>query len=354
MTTDPEDLIATARRLIEPVRGMSDLLRDIHVRQGAIMGFPRPDTPGRVPGAAFIDGAVAHEQTDALLWVAATGVSLADDRPSTVNTATGVAPVSGDTERLRSGLMACCELEAATASDEALIFMDGGLATPLISVAQALLVHDPDVRQSIRERYARVDVASLLDRYVDMVEEGRVVALPKQDTASGYATAWATAYEHEFPHPDTSLALARMRDRPLAGALLRPGEMLRPRPAQELARTELKHENGDPLAARLAPHYDRLARAENLHVMYVQPRRLTDRVIKAEYREADPTTWATGQSLAALVDGVTIGPRVKEPMPQYQVDGAAKKSVTSTLAALMQDAQTALDGDAGATSRYRT
>lgn len=347
------DLIATARRLVEPVRGMAGQMRDLLDSDDAIMPFPTSPPPGVTPQAAFIDGAVAHEQTDALMWIAATGVSLTDGQSPTVHDAAAVAPVSGDTERLRSALMACCELQAATTTSASRVFMDGGLATPLISLSQALLVRD--VERSIREHYDQIDLPAVLDRYVTLVEEGAVVALPKQDTATGYTSEWAKTHRDHFEHPDAASALSRMRDRPLIGSLLMPGEWLRPRPAHELARTEIKSREADrpdPLAAALAPHYARLAAVEGLHVAYFKPRRLPDRVIKFEYREDDPSTWSTGTALSALIDGLTIGPRVKEPMPQYQVDAAAKKAVTSALSQIMQTASAALDESV--TSRYRT
>lgn len=352
------DLIATARRLIEPVRDLAGQMRDLLDATGQITPIPQPSTPGQTPLTAFIDGAVAHEQTDALTWIAATGARLTDDHAPAVESATAVAPVSGDTERLRSALMASCELLAATSTESPAerVIMDGGLATPLISLSQGLLVRDPDVERTIREHYTQIDLPAVVDRYVTLIEQGRVAALPKQDTATGYTTEWARAHRHDFEHPDSASALSRMRDRPLAGSLLLPGEWLRPRHADELARTEIKAartDTPDPLAQALAPHYERLARTEGLHVAYFKPRRLPERVIKIEYREDDPATWATGAGLSALIDGVTMGPRVKEPLPQYQADAAAKKAVTSTLTETMHSAAAMLDAPA-ATYRYRT
>lgn len=352
------DLIATAQRLIEPVRGLAGQMRDLLDANDEITSFPLSSTPGQTPRTAFIDGAVAHEQTDALMWVAATGARLTDEHAPVVESATAVAPVSGDTERLRSALMASCELVAATSTEGAAdrVVMDGGLATPLISLSQGLLVRDPDVERAIREHYTQIDLPDVVDRYVTLIEQGRVAALPKQDTATGYTTEWANAHRHDFEHSDSAAALARMRDRPLAGAVLVPGEWLRPRHADELARTEIKAggtDTPDPLAQALAPHYERLARTENLHVAYFKPRRLPDRVIKIEYREDDPATGATGAALSALIDGVTMGPRVKEPMPQYQVDAAAKKAVTSTLSEMLHLVAAELH-DETTIARYRT
>lgn len=356
-------LLDTARRLTEPVAGMAGQLRDLLDADTGIRAFDTSPSPGEVPGCAFIDGAVAHEQTDALAWVCAVGARLNGRAAPTVTEAAAVAPVSGDVERLRSALMACCELAAATTpgpteSGTRAVFMDGGLATPLISIAQGLLVRDADVDRAVREHYAAVDLPALVGRYVDLIEQGRVVALPKQDTATGFTSQWADTYSGRFEHPDTHLVLARMRDRPLAGSLLAPGEFLTPRPAHELARTEIKqstHDGAPPdaLTAALAPQYRRLAAMDRLHVTYLKPRRLPTRVVKIEYRETAPSQWSTAATLSSLIDGVTMGPRVKEPLPQYQVDTAAKKAVTTALTKIMAVATLALD-DSSATSHYRT
>ena len=191
--TDPDRLLADARRLVEPVTGMAGRLRDLLDADGLVRGYPAPAAPGAMPGCAFVDGAVAHEQTDALAWVAATGVRLVDGHQPVTLSATAVAPVSGDIERLRSALMAARELAAATAETPAadLVFMDGGLSTPLISVAQALLVRDLDVLAAVREHYRRTGIVDLVAAYVDLVAAGKVAALPKQDTATGFTGEWA-------------------------------------------------------------------------------------------------------------------------------------------------------------------
>lgn len=356
--TDPDRLLADARRLVEPVTGMAGRLRDLLDADGLVRGYPAPAAPGAMPGCAFVDGAVAHEQTDALAWVAATGVRLVDGHQPVTLSATAVAPVSGDIERLRSALMAARELAAATAETPAadLVFMDGGLSTPLISVAQALLVRDLDVLAAVREHYRRTGIVDLVAAYVDLVAAGKVAALPKQDTATGFTGEWARRYRGDFDHVDSHVALARLRDRPLAGSLLTPGEWLTPREATEIGRTEIKAahpDETDPLVSALAPLYARFAATDGLHVTYMKARRLRDRVVKIEYREDEPGRWSTGERITSLIDGVTLGPRVKEPLPQHQVDAAAKKVVTGTLSMLMQVASGALD-DPAATSRYRT
>lgn len=343
-------LLDAAQRLVEPVSGMGERLRDHLEATDSILDFttaPAPTTP-----AACVDGAVADEQTDALVWVTAVGIAQTNGRPDHTVTASAVAPVSGDTERLRSALMATCELSAATAWDDRMVFMDGGLATPLISVAQGLTVSDPDVSTSIWRHYRDTDLATVVNTYLDRLLAGRIAALPKQDTATGYIDLWLDALRRDLDHSQQQV-LGRMRDRPLIGGLLRPGEMLAPRPAVELARTEVKAPEGHDLSAALDAAYTRLRKATGIHVTYFKPTRLPGRVIKVEYLERDPTGYADGRAIAAALDAQTLGPRMKEPLMQHQVDQVAKRTVTTNLSTITGMAARALDNPA-ATAHYRT
>lgn len=353
---DIEPLIDAAQRLMAPASAAEGMIREHVETNGAIVDLPEPldHDPARVTGPQFaaVDGAVADEQADALVWVTAVGVAQTEGRADHVATASAVAPVSSDTDRLRSALMASCELSAALACDDRTTCIDGGLATPLISIAQGLTVGDPDVAAAINRHYDKVAVVDVVDSYISRVIAGEVVALPKQDTATGYLDEWASALGDRL---DTAAraSLARLRDRPVVTSLLQPGQMLRPRRAVELSRTESKSPDTHAAAAGLAASYRRLGQANNVHVAYVKPRRLPTRVIKFEYLEDDPSTYSTGLAIASALDEQTLGPRMKEPLLQHQVDATAKRLVTSNLASILGLAGRALD-DPSATVRYRT
>lgn len=347
-----DTLIDRARQLVEPIDGLADRLREHLDATGAIHAFTHTTAPPLTMPIACVDGAVADEQTDALVWATAVGVAQTTGRDDHATSATAVVPVSGDTERLRSALMATCELSAAVAWPDRTVFMDGGLATPLISVAQGVTVTDPDVGQSLANHYRSRNVIETVDAYLDRLLEGHIAALPKQDTATGYIDLLRGALRSSLPAAQIS-ALARMRDRPLVSSILRPGEMLRPRPATELARTEAKPNGGNPVAAALAKSYERLHDANTVHVTYFKPTRLPSRVIKVEYLERDLERFTTAHTLVAALDEQTLGPRMKEPLMQHQVDQAAKRLVTSNLSTITATAARLLD-NASATSHYRT
>jgi len=77
-----------------------------------------------------VDGAVASTQTDVLLWTAATAAN-SDNDHSIIHQ--GVAPIGPSTDRLRSAMMALCEMEMALYASKSAetVWMDGGLARPL-------------------------------------------------------------------------------------------------------------------------------------------------------------------------------------------------------------------------------
>lgn len=346
-----EALVERALSLTEPAAHLSSYLRDQLGNEGMLHTLPagpRPD-PGK---AAYTDGAVAAEQTDALVWIAASGVAHGGPSGTIEHTAAAVAPVTGETERARSAIMATCELAAATDATRAgapIVFMDGGLATPLVSVAMGMLAHDPDVHSAVEHHYATVDLACHVDRYVTDLLNGKIAALPKQDTARSYADIWGTRYRATLS-ADQQAVLDRTRDRPLLNALLRPGEWITPRRAT-FTTVEAKQPGPDGIPAALDAHYASLRQASDLYVTYVAPRRLPGHVIKLEYREAHPGDWTTAQRLLGHIDTATVGPRVREPLGQHLADDAAKRVVTGTLASLMGYAEQAAPQ---AAERYRT
>lgn len=344
-----------AQRLIEPVSGIAGRLRRHLAEAEAILDYTTGDQDGATATLepAFVDGAVADEQTDALVWVAAVAAAQTSGRVDHQEVVCDVAPVSGDTDRLRAALMATCELLAATTWDDRMTFMDGGLATPMISIAQGVSVRDYDVASSLAARYRDIGITDVVGTYLDRLQAGQVAALPKQDTAHGYIDLIANSLAEDLTATQQQ-ALNRMRDRPVIGGLLNAGEMIRPRPAVELARTQMKPAAEDrPLPYGLDAAYRRLQETAGIHVAYFKPTRLASRVIKMEYLEHDTTGYTTGKTLARILDAQTVGPRMKEPLGQHRVDEAAKRLVTANLSTITSMAARLMN-DPAATAHYRT
>lgn len=350
-----ERLIARAQTLTEPVADLASTLRTILSEEGNIHTFPAGAPPLQHDKVAFTDGAVASEQTDALTWVAATGVCQMPGDDATQITAHAVAPVCPDTERLRAALMATSEVAATTSTFTThrpdVVMMDGGIATPLVSIAQGHLVRDPDVAAEVAEFYTASDMATHISRYIDHAVSGRVAALPKQDTATAYLAQWAHQHAQRLTGP-AQAAMGRMRDRPVLGAVLEPGEWVTPRRATSLANVEAKVWNDTDgwVPLPIDRDFGRLRACTNLYVTYFRPHRLASRVIKVEFYEADPQRWTTARALIQYLDAVTVGPRVKEPLGQHLVDAAAKRAVTSAMTEMLGAASMAM----ATIDRYRT
>lgn len=351
-SVDYPALLDRAHLIADPTGHAVEAIRE-HVRD-LIRTVPDPD-PAAV-SLACVDGAVASEQTDSLMWTCAAGVRQAPRLGDRIVQAATVTPVGAETERVRGALMASCEMRAALSTIEAdperVVFMDGGISTPLVSIAQGLSLSADGVADAVHEHYARIGLGTLVRDYVDAVLAGQIAALPKQDTSSGYTGSWAHTLTDRVGER-AAHSLENLRDRPVLSQLLAPGEWITPRPALEAARIEAKMLTRDGLRpAKVDADYARIRDNTSLYVTYFKPRRLPDRVIKVEYREHDTASWARARQLLAVLDAATLGPRIKEPLFQHEVDTAAKRAVTSLLSEVMQVATSNLDP--ALTSHYRT
>lgn len=355
MTADPgewDTLIDAARQLLEPVEGLPERLRNHLVANNTVARFAGESTaaPSRI---AYVDGALATEQTDALVWVAAVGATHADTDLPTHEVAS-VLPVSGDTDRATSALMATCELQACISAVRDgcdLVVMDGGIATPLVSVVAGLMAANKHVRATVTDRYDAIDLTTVISDYVAAVLEGRVCALPKQDTAAVYTASWAQQFAQHLPDGAADV-LSMLRDRPLLTQILAPGEWVRPRPAN-LTTLEAKTKTSTGvITLPIDVSYERLRDATTLHATYFAPQRLPGRIVKVEYAEGEPGAWDTAQALIGLFDSATMGPRVREPLGQHLVDAAAKRAVTALMGEMLGRASRALGQ--GSVDRYRT
>lgn len=350
---DVDRLVVEARRISRPFAGMPQALRrelNRHIspfKAGLILRVG--------PVCGWVDGAVASEQTDALVWTTAVGVATTLDGDLVARTA-AVIPVCSDSERLRGLLMAGCEIEAAVAALDAgceLVFVDGGLTTSLMSVTGEKFLTDPDAAAAADHFLTAHGLVRLAGRYVDGILDGRIVALPKQDTAQVFVEQWAASLA--IASPEMGEALGRMRDRPVIDSFLAPGEMLAPRPAT--LRIEAAGVRSQPQSARLAEfdrHLARLRAAKGLAVAYFKPSGGAQRTIKFEFATTPGHTPAsTAARLAAFLDGQCGGPRVMEPFGQHMVDQVCKQSVRADMLALTATLTAALDDDT-ATRHYRS
>ncbi|MBM4568990.1 hypothetical protein GS489_00335 [Rhodococcus hoagii] len=273
-----------------------------------------------------------------------------------------VLPVSPSVERARSMLMALCELAAAlqTVDTNHVAWVDGSLATPLISIATGLLVIDPVIAEIVCATLADCGADDLVADYVHFALQGRLRALPKQDTASGFCQMWAQQIG------EAGDWLATQSDRITATGVLEPGEYLGPRPAVEALRVAAKTSADAPRAVRAwAQTIDDILEhwRQELHayVTYVLPASAPMRAVKIEYTlpAETPSLDAAADDLAAVLAArageTMIGTRVLEPLPQHQADSLAKRDVTALITQLVGAASTAFrDTHPAAVRHYRT
>lgn len=355
------DLIAHARTLLEPHDALRADVARLAADQGWALALPTGST-ARVAG--WVDGALAREQTDVMTWASAVGACSPGEgfqsvAPAPV-TAGFVAPVGRQVDPAANAVMAACEIGVTAAllaaTTEGLVFIDGGLITSTLSVWAGLLLEDGPTLSLLLAVLEDLGVPAALERVVDGILAERVVALPKQDTAKGYAATWSSLWADDLG-PSRAVLLAAQRDRPLVSALLAPGQWLWPRPAVEITHTRMNTDDaGRPAAAlahAVATQFDRIVEAAHaglLHAAYVAPTHLPGRVVKVECAAAAAPHVA---QVAAVVDAHTRGPVIREPFGQYEVDQVCKRLVTSGMSTLLGQARTSL-GEGPATARYRT
>lgn len=315
-----------------------------------------PDV-GDGPELVCVDGAVASEQTDTLVWIAAVATS---SRRDTVRRKTAVAPVSSSTDLLKSAVMALCEMSMArqVCDEVGEAWMDGGLVTPLMSLSAALSIPDPATSAQLCNALDAVDGAGIVEDYIHFALHGRLAALPKQDTATSYCEAWA---KNDRLTDTTRNWVARQRDRTVAGLVVPPGQFLTARHGIEALRVEASpSRRGDRRAAQWAHRIDTLLdqwrSGVQPQVLYCSPLDgVPGRSIKVEFTFGDSDSLQlAGRRAAQASIGVT-GTRVLEPIEQYWVDAYAKSEVQGLLVELVGMATDRLAEDhPSAVRHYRT
>lgn len=319
--------IEAATRILGVNARRADVMDAVHgllASQDAIC--PIPDQVPDAPTVVCVDGAVISNQTDVVTWIAVAATN--SDRTVTA-TNTAVTPVGSHGDAVRAAVMAAAELQVAvdTAAQTGQVWMDGSLATPLISIATSL----PAVGSQAAAEFAAVlddlGVVEAVAAYVELAVQGRVRALPKQDTSRSFVEQWSG-------HVDDTAGrwLQLQRDRALMGEVLSAGTCIAPRAAREVAAVEVSPVHvadlkgvQHALAEAMAPWRD-----TEPYAAYFLPRNL-DRPVKYEFTVPaglDPDqARQVGAQLAGQLDPLCRGPRMLEPLPQFIVDRHAKESV---------------------------
>lgn len=309
-------------------------LRDSLLAKGEISSYASFSTPQPL---VCVDGALATNQTDVLLWVAAVA---SDSESTSTARSMAVAPISTAADRLSSAAMALCELQAARSAAQAheAVWMDGGLATPLISVATALSLPDQDTSKAVCRLLDRMNALELIADYVALAQAGRLRALPKQDTARSYSKVWGGAVDVT---PAVATWARSLSDHTIVRRILRPGEKTQPRRADEALRAGVKRVSTAPLGAQLwaeslAELFEMWRNTVSAWVVYGIPRHGTGRPIKLELTvpvDDDPAPYA--DHLLGVVDSQIRGVTIFEALPQYLVDRLVKQEASTAIIDLM-------------------
>lgn len=361
LVADITATIAAAESLIGATSS-ADACADLaaYLRAQNLMS-PLPTLTADQAAMVCVDGAVASEQTDALAWIAAVAT---DSTSKVMRRKTMVVPVSSAMDQVRSAVMALCEMSAAVELYDYGIdaWMDGGLVTPLLSVATAVRSADQQTANALCDLMDAVDAAAIIDGYIDHATQGAVSALPKQDTASSFCLTWSGA---ESLDEQTRQWLPRRRDRMIAAAVLEPGQFLAPRRGMEALRVAAKPpQSGHRRATAWARILEDLMAdwRELVHpwVTYAVPAGSTmGRAVKVELTAKATASDSEVLELAGLRAGQACaglaGSRVIEPYQQYVVDDLAKTEVRGLLSRLVGQAQAVLMREhPGAVSHFRS
>ncbi|WP_347956217.1 hypothetical protein [Gordonia aichiensis] len=320
-----EPALRAAERLVGASARRSDVLPALEALldgDGAILPIPTDAVGDPV---VCVDGAVISTQTDIVTWIAVAATNSSES--ASLSTAT-VTTVGSHADAVRAAVMAAAELAVAVRTaetDGGPVWMDGSLATPLISIATSLTSVPAAEAAEFAHCLRELQVVESVTAYVDLAHAGRLRSLPKQDTSRSYLNLWAPRMEGAAQG-----WLRLQRDRILMGELLPPGFVMTPRPSPEVASVALV----EPTPAELWDLFSelRLAMAgwgdSDPQVTYLMPTDL-NRPIKIEFTAAGQRDRAadTAVQLAAQIDPLCHGPRMLEPYPQFVVDSFAKAQV---------------------------
>lgn len=304
-----------------------------------------------------IDGAVASTQTDVLVWTAAVAGNSETDDTISHQLVTSINP---SIERLRSAAMAICEMKMALNASQsaASVWMDGSLSTPLLSVSTAISGANEAISGTVAELLERTEALKTISDYVELACAGRLRALPKQDTAQGFSEHWRDIPTLAIA---TSQWVEERSDHVLARNVLQPGQHLAARRAREALRVKIRTSEDMPTATKqwadaLDPVFRAWRTGVAAYVTYAMPDVGTGRPVKIEFTTTGSETISeVAQSVVEAACSHIAGVQVVEPLPQFLVDAAVKKHVTTEMLDLMRFAHQHLGGNyPEAVNEYRT
>lgn len=332
---DAARLAEQAHSLLAPVAQTKDDLRVTLLDHGHIVPIgPASTTPRTL---AAVDGGSVREHlyaADLMVAVAASAAGLTSHGDADLKQAhwTRVLTHTGENDRLLSAAMASLEVRLIHELTHDIRILDGSHATPIIALAKALHSRSSQV---VDETVALCteDVIEAIIALADInARDGstEVIALPKADSSHQFADIYRDAFGHDLPGGD----------RFIAAQILRPGEMLIPRAAREIAASRITvGDSADARATMVARTLDDAitplrdaARDHRLLVTYVKPES-ADVPIKMEFHVSDSLparpdhTHAAireAQRLGRIVSDETAGPFMQEPFAQHAVDLIAK------------------------------
>ncbi|NAZ87753.1 hypothetical protein [Kineococcus indalonis] len=333
-------LAQEAHRLLSPVARSRRELRERLLAEGQVLAFPhRAAALAPRHSIVAVDGASVREHLYAAdlmvaAAVAAEGMTSVGGHELSQLHWAHVREHESENDRLLSAAMASLELRLLAELSHDLRILDGSHGTPVIALSTALAARSTAVAEAAADLVTDEVVAALasLADPDQRAHPGEVVALPKADSAHAFADLYRGRYGLDLPGGD----------RFIAAQVLQPGEMLHPRPADEVAGMHFSvrdeapakvHRAAERLNRTIAPLRE-AAHESLLLVTYVKPVS-TDTVLKVELRVSESLAATTSSAassvaleeaarLAGLLSAETPGPHLQEPFAQYAVDLAAK------------------------------
>ena len=346
-----------------PLIQIKGLLRDRLIADGRIISFPNTPTT-IVDSMCAIDGARIREQmyvADLLVAVATTvdAKSAKNKLGNISSTWADILRHTDGTDRLAEAAMCCQEVLLASQVPHQIRILDGSFQTPIIGMREGLFVRDAGIKDKIAELLLGEWQAPVRLTQVIMPASGVTLAVPKSDSATKFAEAYALTYDLTI----------KASDRFLASQVLVPGEMLAPRKLTELAHATVNEVEGSPkvleAASVLRQSVRQLSTAANdglAYTTYFKPYGPTQsgNVIRFEYivdasKHQDPSDVSIAVEYASILNAECASPHLMEPFAQWAVDRNAK-NISSGTRALRQTLIKALPPEQAAllAQNYRT
>jgi hypothetical protein len=318
-------LKARAEQVMTPLAGTRDELRQRLLDEGWILPVPnlpmeRPDTMCAVDGARLTN---KMSGADMMVAVAtcADGMFVARQAPTVSAVWADIAPHASDLDKVAGTAMACLELHVAAHVTHQIRLLDGSFFTPVIEFSKGIAVGTAEVRNHVTDLMTERDAVANLASILAFNPDRPVLALPKSETVTQYRDLFA----------DMTGQPITVTDRVLAAQLLDSGEILRPRPIHEWARTRIQAHSDAArrtrdlaagLSEALAPFQEAIADRTAL-TCYFKPARASQ-ALRFEYQSSTPDGVDLALHYARLLSHETNTPHMMEPTAQWAVDKKAK------------------------------